>query len=64
MWISRCWPPARMRTEAADREPQSLLRWYWHDARIIDRLALPVGAVVSGPAVLEQPDTTIWLSRT
>lgn len=30
----------------------------WHDTAIIDRLLLPVGAVVSGPAILEQPDAT------
>lgn len=31
----------------------------WHGAAIYDRLALPVGARIFGPAVLEQPDTTI-----
>ncbi len=31
------------------------------NAAIYDRLALPVGAVVSGPAVLEQPDATCWI---
>ncbi|WP_308918187.1 hydantoinase/oxoprolinase family protein [Jannaschia sp. LMIT008] len=31
----------------------------WHDAAVLDRLALPVDAVVPGPAILEQPDTTI-----
>lgn len=31
----------------------------WCDAAIHDRLALPVGTVIHGPAVLEQPDTTI-----
>ena len=31
----------------------------WFDASVHDRLALPVGARVEGPAVLEQPDTTI-----
>jgi len=33
----------------------------WCDAAIHDRLALPVGTVVHGPAVLEQPDTTILI---
>lgn len=33
----------------------------WCDAAIYDRLALPVGSVVNGPAVLEQPDTTILI---
>ncbi|WP_198374155.1 hydantoinase/oxoprolinase family protein [Neoroseomonas rubea] len=31
----------------------------WHDTPVFARLALPVGAVVAGPAVLEQPDATI-----
>ena len=33
----------------------------WHEARIWDRPALPVGAVVPGPAVLEQSDATIFV---
>ncbi len=33
----------------------------WRDTAIYDRLALPVGAVIAGPAVLEQPDTTILI---
>ncbi|MDF1793009.1 MAG: hydantoinase/oxoprolinase family protein [Thalassobaculaceae bacterium] len=33
----------------------------WHDATIVDRLALPVGARIEGPAVLEQSDTTILI---
>ena len=32
-----------------------------HDAAVYRRLDLPVAAVVHGPAVLEQPDTTIWI---
>jgi len=31
----------------------------WHETAIYDRLALPVGAVIDGPAILEQPDTTV-----
>lgn len=31
----------------------------WHDTLIYDRLTLPVGAVIQGPAILEQPDTTV-----
>ncbi|MGY6634888.1 MAG: hydantoinase/oxoprolinase family protein [Alkalilacustris sp.] len=34
----------------------------WTEAAIHDRLALPVGAVIRGPAVLEQPDTTILIA--
>ena len=33
----------------------------WVEAAIFDRLALPVGTVIPGPAVLEQPDTTILI---
>jgi N-methylhydantoinase A len=33
----------------------------WQTAAIYDRLALPVGAVVAGPAILEQPDATTVL---
>ncbi|VVT26799.1 N-methylhydantoinase A [Rhizobium sp. EC-SD404] len=33
----------------------------WHETAIFRRLELPVGAVVSGPAILEQPDTTILI---
>jgi N-methylhydantoinase A len=31
----------------------------WHESAIHERLLLPVGAVVMGPAILEQPDSTI-----
>ncbi|WP_417224218.1 hydantoinase/oxoprolinase family protein [Achromobacter spanius] len=33
----------------------------WHDAVRYARLDLPVEAEVAGPAILEQPDTTIWI---
>ncbi|WP_035713878.1 hydantoinase/oxoprolinase family protein [Azorhizobium doebereinerae] len=33
----------------------------WHAAAIYARLDLPVGAIISGPAVLEQPDATTWI---
>ncbi len=33
----------------------------WHQAAVYARLDLPVGAEVRGPAVLEQPDTTIFV---
>ena len=33
----------------------------WHDTPLYDRLALPVGAKVAGPATLEQADTTIFV---
>jgi N-methylhydantoinase A len=33
----------------------------WWEAALHARLELPVGARVEGPAILEQPDTTVWL---
>jgi len=33
----------------------------WWDALRYPRLDLPVGTRVAGPAILEQPDTTVWL---
>lgn len=33
----------------------------WHDTAIYHRLALPVGAIINGPAILEQPDTTVLI---
>ena len=33
----------------------------WWTAQRFARLDLPVGAIVQGPAILEQPDTTVWL---
>jgi N-methylhydantoinase A len=33
----------------------------WHTAGIYDRLSLAVGEAVAGPAILEQPDTTIFV---
>jgi len=30
----------------------------WREARVLSRLALPVGATIVGPAILEQPDAT------
>ncbi|MBZ0218112.1 MAG: hydantoinase/oxoprolinase family protein [Fimbriimonadaceae bacterium] len=33
----------------------------WHEAAIYDRLALPIDAIIAGPAILEQPDTTIFI---
>ncbi|WP_246455713.1 hydantoinase/oxoprolinase family protein [Sulfitobacter aestuariivivens] len=33
----------------------------WHDTAIYDRLALPIGTEINGPAILEQPDTTVLI---
>ncbi len=49
---------ASMATAARGSRPV----WFdggWAGARVFARLALPVGSVVPGPAILEQPDATI-----
>lgn len=33
----------------------------WHDTPIYDRLSLPVGTHIPGPAILAQPDTTVLI---
>ena len=33
----------------------------WHDTAVYDRLSLPVGAEIKGPAILVQPDTTVLI---
>ena len=35
----------------------------WHDTRVWSRLDLPEGAVIEAPAVLEQPDATIFIDH-
>ncbi|MNT68317.1 hypothetical protein D3C72_2065410 [compost metagenome] len=47
--------PAALGTQAVFHAGQ------WRDAVRFARLDLPVGAEVAGPAILEQPDTTIWI---
>ena len=42
-------------------EQQVYHQGQWWTAQRYDRLSLPVGTVVQGPAILEQPDTTVWL---
>jgi N-methylhydantoinase A len=52
-------PAADSNSEAAHAGHRPV--WFdggWHQASIWDRLALPVGAVIEGPAILEQPDAT------
>jgi N-methylhydantoinase A len=50
-------PEASM--EAADRGARRVWFGGWREARVHDRLLLPVGAEIFGPAILEQPDATI-----
>jgi N-methylhydantoinase A len=47
--------------EALTGERSVYFKGTWHDTRIYARLALPVGAVIQGPAILEQPDTTVLI---
>ena len=51
--------------EGGDVAPKATRRVHfgdaWHDTAIHDRLALPVGTVIHGPAILEQPDTTVLI---
>ncbi|GGJ21114.1 hydantoinase/oxoprolinase family protein [Neoroseomonas lacus] len=53
-------PPAATTLAGAMRGTRPV--WFggaWHDAAIVARLELPVGSVVPGPAILEQPDATV-----
>jgi N-methylhydantoinase A len=52
-------PAADGGTNAPDGERPVWFDGGWKPTAIYRRLALPVGAVVEGPAILEQPDTTI-----
>jgi N-methylhydantoinase A len=54
-------PAADASMEAARRGTRRI--WFddWEVADVLDRLALPVGCIVRGPAVLEQPDATILI---
>ncbi|MBN8927792.1 MAG: hydantoinase/oxoprolinase family protein, partial [Rhodospirillales bacterium] len=45
--------------DAARRDPRRVWVGTWQEVPVFDRLLLPVGACIAGPAVLEQPDTTI-----
>jgi N-methylhydantoinase A len=44
---------------AAERGVRNVWFGGWREARIFDRLLLPAGAEIFGPAILEQPDATI-----
>jgi N-methylhydantoinase A len=53
-------PPATATLEGASRGARPV--WFdgaWHAASVWSRLDLPVGAILHGPAILEQPDATI-----
>lgn len=53
-------PKGGSTVEAASRGSRPV--WFeggWHETAIFARLDLPVGAEIAGPAILEQPDSTI-----
>jgi N-methylhydantoinase A len=55
-------PAAGLSVEAARRGSRRVRAGgTWHLADVFDRLKLPTGARIEGPAVLEQPDTTIFV---
>lgn len=55
-------PPKEGSVEAAKRTTRQVwLDGAWHEAGVYRRLELPLGAVIPGPAILEQPDTTILI---
>ncbi|HLT76177.1 MAG TPA: hydantoinase/oxoprolinase family protein [Ferrovibrio sp.] len=55
-------PPEEGSVEAARRTTRKVwLDGAWHEAGVYRRLELPLGAVIPGPAILEQPDTTILI---
>ncbi len=54
-------PDAHATMDAARRPGRRVWLGGWRDAAVYDRLMLPVGAEVRGPALLEQPDTTILI---
>ncbi len=63
--LSRLIDPARRETWLVDAQTGSRPVWFdeWVDTPVYDRERLPLDAVIIGPAVLEQMDTTILLHR-
>jgi N-methylhydantoinase A len=58
--FARFAPPAGLRLEGARRGVRkAFFAGAWREATLWDRLALPAGAEIAGPAILSQPDTTI-----
>ncbi len=56
--LSALAPGADASMAAADRGTRQVWFGGWHTATVHDRLSLPVGAEIPGPAILEQPDAT------
>ncbi|WP_375259997.1 hydantoinase/oxoprolinase family protein [Citreimonas sp.] len=60
--LSTLAPAPDATVETAERTPRQVYSGgAWHEARVLDRLDLPVGAVIDGPAILQQPDATIFV---
>ncbi len=55
--------PAPDATLEAARRGSRRVWWEggWHETAVYDRIALPVGATVEGPAILEQDDATAFI---
>ena len=57
-------PLKNAKVENAIKEKrQTYINKNWVDITVYNRLDLPVGASIDGPAILEQPDTTIFLEQ-
>ena len=57
-------PLKNAKVENAIKEKrQTYINKNWVDITVYSRLDLPVGASIDGPAILEQPDTTIFLEQ-
>lgn len=55
-------PSADSSIEDAERPGRQVyVQGSWHDARVFDRLSLPIGAIIPGPAILEQADATTFI---
>jgi N-methylhydantoinase A len=55
-------PPADASLDTAFKGTRKV--WFadaWHDTKVWSRLDLPAGVVIEAPAVLEQPDATIFI---
>jgi N-methylhydantoinase A len=54
-------PPGRSLETARRGKRRVYFSGAWHDTSIWSRRDLPAGAVIEAPAVLEQPDATIFI---
>lgn len=59
--LTRLSPPAGDIADAKVGAREVYAAGEWQSADVFDRLALPAGARIDGPAVLEQPDATIFV---